>query len=183
MRNLTLAILMAMIGSLRGAQSEPPPQPNFNAARPLYVYTLAQDGTPESYDEAMAVACLQGIINRAEPQVYLLSRHNTRPRYWLDLLTRDGRWMQRREQKPLKDLDALKELAGQRLKGAVIWDPAVPASANVATSVAGVEDGVVLSPEFAERYLPRWQLKVLDPHTFFALFKEFQVHQAKVTSP
>ena len=31
---------------------------------PLYSFTLTHDGTPESYDEAMAVACLQGIINR-----------------------------------------------------------------------------------------------------------------------
>ena len=34
---------------------------------PLYTYTLAQDGTPAAYDEAMAVASLQGIINRASP--------------------------------------------------------------------------------------------------------------------
>jgi hypothetical protein len=161
MRKLKPGILLAMMSALPGAQSEPPPQPNLNGARPLYIYTLAQDGTPESYDEAMAVACLQGIINRAGPLVYLLSRNNTRPRYWLDLLSRDGRWLQGREPKTLKDLDALRALAGERLKGAVIWEPTVPASANVATIIAGVEDGVVLSPELAERYLKRWQLKVL----------------------
>ena len=129
--------------------------------RPLYTYTLAQEGTPESYDEAMAVACLQGIINRESPTLYVLSRKNTRPQYWLDILSKEGRWLEGRELKPLPDLGALVKLAGKRLKGAVIWDPAVPATANVATTIAGVEDGVVLSPAYANRYLKTWQLPVL----------------------
>jgi hypothetical protein len=127
----------------------------------LYAYTLAQDGTSESYDEAMAVACLQGIINRKSPELYVLSRKNPRPQYWLDILSKEGRWLEGRELKPLPGLGALVKLAGKRLKGAVIWDPAVPASANVGTTIAGVEDGVVLSPEYADRYLKQWQLPVL----------------------
>ena len=39
---------------------------------------------------------------------------------------------------------------------------------NAATTIAGVKDGVVLSPEFAEEYLARWNLKVLyDLRGFF----------------
>lgn len=128
---------------------------------PLYSFTLTHDGSPESYDEAMAVACLQGIINRKSPEVYVLSRKNTRPQYWLDILSKDGRWLQGREVKPLADIGSLVKLAGKRLKGAVIWDPAVPASVNVATTIAGVEDGVMLSPEYADRYLKPWKLPVL----------------------
>lgn len=130
-------------------------------SRPLYLYTLAQDGTPASYDEALAAASLQGIINRKSPELYLLSRKNTRPQFWLDLLAKDGRWLKGRQRRPLADLGALVKLAGSRLKGAVIWDPAVPASVNVATTIAGVQDAVVLSPEFADRYLAQWQLRVL----------------------
>ncbi|MEO5802715.1 MAG: GxGYxYP domain-containing protein [Verrucomicrobiota bacterium] len=134
---------------------------NTKTAKSLYTYTLAQDGTPASYDEAMAVASLQGIINRTSPEMYLLSRTNTRPQFWLDLLSKDGRWLEGRKQKSLTNLDELVKLAGKRLKGAIIWDPAVPASANVATTVAGVQGAVVLSPELADRYLPKWRLKVL----------------------
>ena len=47
------------------------------------------------------------------------------------------------------------------MRGAVIWDPEVPASVNVATTIAGVEDGIVLSPEWADKYLDRWKLPVL----------------------
>ena len=129
--------------------------------RPLHTYALAQDGTREAYDEAMAVACLQGIINRKSPELYVLSRKNTRPQYWLDILSKEGRWLEGRELQPVADLSALVKLAGSRLKGAVIWDSAVPASVDVATTIAGVEDGIVLSPEYADRFLKQWQLPVL----------------------
>ncbi|MBQ9358464.1 MAG: hypothetical protein IJT95_02875 [Abditibacteriota bacterium] len=62
-----------------------------------------------------------------------------------------------------EEVDALDELvrwAGSRIKGAVIWDPAVPATVNVATTIAGAEDLIVLSPEFAAEYLPQWKLEV-----------------------
>jgi hypothetical protein len=127
----------------------------------LYSYTLTHDGSSESYDEAMAVACLQGIINRKSPEVYVLSRKNSRPQYWLEILSKDGRWLQGRQVKPLEGLSSLVKLAGKRLKGAVIWDPSVPASLNVATTIAGIEDGIVLSPGYADRHLKEWQLAVL----------------------
>ncbi len=129
---------------------------------PLYTFTLTQDGTQTSYDEAMAVASLEGIINRTSPELYLLSSTKTRPQYWLDLLAKDGRWLQGRKLKTLPDLGAMVKLAGKRVKGAVIWDPEVPASVNVATTFAGVKDAVVLSPEFADRYLAKWRLPVLE---------------------
>ncbi len=128
----------------------------------LYTFTLTQNGTPAAYDEAMAVASLQGIINRASPEFYVLSRTNTRPQFWLDILTKDGRWLAGRKQKSLPDLDAVIKLAGKRLKGAIIWDLTVPATINVATTIAGVRDAVVLSPEFADRNLAKWRLPVLE---------------------
>src|SRR3954470_8166927 len=127
-------------------------------ASPLYTYTVAQNGTPGAYDEAMAVATLQGIINRESPELCVLSRTNTRPGYWLDIMSRNGRWLEGRKTTALRSLDNVVKLAGKRLKGAVIWDPTVPATVNVATTIAGVEDAVVLSPELAERALKRWRL-------------------------
>ena len=131
-------------------------------AKPLYTFTLKQNGTAAAYDEAMAVASFQGIINRASPELYVRSDTNARPQFWLDLLSKDGRWLQGRKQKPVADLDALVKLAGKRVKGAVIWDPAVPASVNAATTCAGVRDAVVLSPELAARHLTQWHLPVLE---------------------
>lgn len=164
---LRVCLFMLLSNSAWGAPSDPPgAEIGFDSrppshSRSLYTFTLAHDRTPESYDEAMAVACLQGIINRDAPTVYVLSDKNSKPQYWLDLLSKEGGWLDRRELKHLPDLGALVKLAGNRLKGAVIWDPAVPATANVATTIAGVEDGVVLSPSYADRYLKAWRLPVI----------------------
>ena len=153
------AFLVGLCISFSCAAGEP--ETGAREGKPLYTFTLAQDGTQASYDEAMVVASLQGIINRTSPELYLLSRTNTRPQYWLNLLAKDGRWLQGRKLKALPDLGAVVKLAGKRVKGAIIWDPEVPASVNVATTFAGVNDAIVLSPEFADRYLAKWRLPIL----------------------
>ncbi len=79
-----------------------------------------------------------------------------------NVLSREGRWLEGRKREPVTDLGGLVKLAGRRLKGAVVWDPAVPASLNVATTFAGVRDAVVLSPELAGRYLAKWRVPVLE---------------------
>jgi len=129
--------------------------------RVLHTYLLADNGTPEAYDEAMAVACVQGVLNRAAPRLYVLSPTDRRPEYWLGVLSEEGRWLGGLPREPVTDLDALVVLAQGRVRGAVIWDPAIPATVNVATTIAGVEDGVVLSPELADRNRAAWGLPVL----------------------
>ena len=131
------------------------------SGEPLYTFTLSQNGTVESYDEAMAVSCLQGIINRSSPVLYVLSGKNIRPAYWLKIFTGDGKWLNKRRVKSVPDIDALFALAEGKVRGAVIWDPAVPASMNVANTLAGIEDAIVFSPEYAEKYLKKWNLKVI----------------------
>lgn len=128
----------------------------------IYLYTPDSATAAVAYDEAMAAACIQGIVNRESPQVYALSTVSKRPQYWLDILSRESGWLKGGQRIPIEGLDALFKLAGDRLKGAVIWDPAVPATVNAATTIAGVKDAVVLSPELAERVLPGWQLPVLE---------------------
>jgi hypothetical protein len=128
----------------------------------MYVYTLTASGTSAAYDEAVAAACVQGIVNRDGPRVYVLSSGNARPQFWLDTLSQAPGWLAGKKRVPLADLDALVALAGKRLKGAVVWDPAVPATLNVATTIAGVKDAVALSPELAERSLARWGVPVLE---------------------
>ena len=155
---------LTLIASITGAGEVAPrtaAAQAIEASKPLHTYTLAHDGTPASYDEVLAVASLQGIINRRAPELYLLSRKNSRPQFWLDLLAKDGRWLEGKARSSVTNLDALVQLAGNRLKGAVIWDPAVPATVNVATTIAGAEDALVLSPELADRYLAQWHLSVL----------------------
>lgn len=127
----------------------------------MYTYKLVPRANAGYYDEVAAVTSIQGIVNRKEPTLYLTDTGYTRPDYWLDIMSKGGRWLQGRERVALPDIDAVAKLAGKRMKGAVIWDPSVPASQNVATTIAGVEDGVVMSPEFADKYRAKWGLPVI----------------------
>ena len=127
----------------------------------LHMYELPTLQSEEAYDHAMAAATMQGIVNREQPALYVLSPWSKMPAYWLDIFGRNGGWLAERTQKKLGSLDDLAALAGDRLRGAVIWDPSVPATVNVATTIAGVEDGVVLSPALAKTVLSRWNLPVI----------------------
>ena len=116
----------------------------------MYVYKLKGSATVSSYDEAMAVACIQGVLNRDGIELYVESNSLNRPSYWLEKLGEKG-WLAK-ERVPVSSLEQLFELSKNKLQGVIIWDPEVPASLNVATTLAGLEDGLVLSPEMAKTY-------------------------------
>ncbi|MCL2158764.1 MAG: hypothetical protein FWH48_05080 [Oscillospiraceae bacterium] len=122
----------------------------------LFLLELSGETNAKAYDEATLAACLQGIYNReAGPGVYLLSKKNPTPKYWLEKFTTDPKvgWLSGREIVNI-DLFGLCELALPYVKKIIIWDPAVNASFNVAFTIAGVEDGVVLSPDYYELIRP-----------------------------
>ncbi|MBX3239782.1 MAG: hypothetical protein KIT80_21035 [Chitinophagaceae bacterium] len=127
----------------------------------IYLYELLRKENVEMYDEAMLVACLQGIANRQKPVVYVISDDNTQPGYWLKKFSSGNGWLRHTKADTLKSMDELFEMVRSRITGAVIWDTNVPATINVATTIAGVENAVVLSPEFAEKYLEKWGLPVV----------------------
>ena len=156
---LTVALLAPFAPFVQNADAE-------NA--PLYLYRLPAATDARGWDEAMAVATVQGILNRDTPTLYVLAPARsatnappTRPQYWLDLLSREGEWLAGLPKTDASSLDALIALAGQRVKGAIIWDPAVPATVNVATTLAGVHDAVVLSSELAEAKRALWKLPII----------------------
>ncbi|WP_165226604.1 GxGYxYP domain-containing protein [Aquisphaera insulae] len=154
----TLVMFACAFGWSIGVATAAPPR---GEEAPLVACTLSAKADAASYDEAMATASIQGIVNRRGPKLYVLSAANPRPKYWLDLFRKDGGWLAGRRLEEASGLDALVKLAGDDLRGAVIWDPNVPATVNVATTIAGVEDAVVLSPELAAANLSRWKLKVI----------------------
>src|SRR3546814_900399 len=80
----------------------------------LYTYTLSADATADAYDEAVKVACLQGIMNRDKTQIYLLSDAYERPAYWLDTLAASGAWLEKKESVAIATLGELVEWAGDR---------------------------------------------------------------------
>jgi hypothetical protein len=102
--------------------------------------------TSYAWDVRLTLTCLQGIVNRAQPQLYLI--HDHYDDLWLDWLRQRG------------DVDKIEQLeVGQvfaRFLPAVsqmfVTDPAVPASINVATMLAAVHGGLVATPAIAGQF-------------------------------
>ncbi|MEQ7005593.1 NEW3 domain-containing protein [Actinopolymorpha sp. B17G11] len=130
-----------------------------SASEPLLVYDLAglhdldlADPTQarRAYDELHFVATLQGIVNRSHPRLYVhFLNHNEFgdidiDAYWLDVLQERGGLLDGREIRQVASLDELVSTFRPLLRGAVVWDPAVPATSNVASTVAGARDVVAI---------------------------------------
>jgi hypothetical protein len=91
------------------------------------------------YDEVMLVTCLQAIVNRAEPRLFV--RYNSAPDdFWFEKMRAPGAWMENRRVIRISKLSELLSAFGDQAKGLVLWDSNVPATSNVAASIAGIED-------------------------------------------
>lgn len=106
----------------------------------------------EAWELAHAVATLQGIVNRKSPRLFVrfLAPPQTGERvgqaddFWLGVLRRKGAWLERREFIPVASLEELVRAFQADIKGAVVYDPNVAATSNVASTIAGVEDLVAV---------------------------------------
>ncbi len=114
-------------------------------------YTLKFDpGDPAqvkmAWDHAHAVATLQGIVNRVGPTLYLrfVDSHTVGGKniddYWLDKLREPGQWLHGRRIETVSGIVALVEKYRHAVNGAVVYDPNVPATSNLASTIAGVEN-------------------------------------------
>jgi GxGYxYP putative glycoside hydrolase C-terminal domain/GxGYxY sequence motif in domain of unknown function N-terminal len=97
-------------------------------------------------DDALMLGTLEGVVNRDSPRLFLIEPSGGAPDEprgaWLDDLglpwSRIGEW------------DAVARYRA-RLRGIVEYDPAVPATIDVATAIAGLRDAVVAGPATATR--------------------------------
>lgn len=96
------------------------------------------------YDTLKLVATLQGLVNRESPRLAIRLLGGSGQSgpvnvddYWLEIF-RQG-WLKDREIVRVDNLEALWTLFPEALTGAVLWDPKVPATSNVASTICGVE--------------------------------------------
>jgi hypothetical protein len=120
-------------------------------APPIDVYDLTDALKFDLKDEAQAarawdyvhaVAALQGIVNRDAPRLYLRFVENGGRNiddYWLDRMSERGQWLAGRRRVKLADMDSLIRKYRRSIKGVVVYDPKVPATSNIASTIAGVE--------------------------------------------
>ena len=95
-----------------------------------------------SFGESVAVFCLQGIVNRTQPRILLRNADERERDHWPDLLEMDYAYLADWLEGVLKYRD--------ELNGLVVWNPDIRATANVATTVAGITDSLAVTPELAE---------------------------------
>ncbi len=104
------------------------------------------------YDTLIFLTTLQGIVNRDQPRLYLLHDHQRLATpgvdaFWLEQYRAADQpygWLAETEIVELADLTQLLTTFADSVEGVVLWDPAVPATLNVATTIAGVENLAVL---------------------------------------
>jgi hypothetical protein len=95
------------------------------------------------WDHTHTLATLQGIVNRSYPQLYLLLVENEGvhiDRYWWNKYRVKGKWLADRDTIVYTSIPELVTAYRSFLKGAVVYDPKVAATSNIASAVAGVED-------------------------------------------
>jgi hypothetical protein len=154
---IPLLILSSLPFSLRGEAVAgyhwPTDQllPSFAAPRFLDVADLLESPG----DVRLLMATLQGVINRSEPRIYLLENVEEGKETWLRELevpykTAESPWQVFEKYLP-------------EIKGLVIYDPAMADTVNVATTLAGLHDAVVASPELAEKLAAApYRLPIID---------------------
>ncbi|MET8468576.1 GxGYxYP domain-containing protein [Streptomyces sp. NPDC006422] len=140
---------------------------------------VAHVGDLNGYDQLL-LTTLQGAVNRGGPRLY----------FTFDDGAADRRWLSSTGAAVTRHDNAL-DLVGRyrhRVRGAVLVDPDVPDSVNVATTLAGLKDGVAATAEQARDHglktlvdlrgrfdaddvlaTYRWQLDTLFPHCDHAL--------------
>ncbi len=122
--------------------------------RPRRVYVLDMTsmhgldiGKPDqarmAWDTMHLVASLQGIVNRDQPRLFVRFMKDTDD-FWFTELRRRGNWLAGAEVVQVQSLDALLMLFRRQMRGIVIYDERVPATSNLASTIAGIEDRLCL---------------------------------------
>ena len=114
-------------------------------AQRLFAYRLG-DLTSFNWDMRLTLSCLQGIVNRSQPRLYLI--HDRYDELWLDWLRERGdvervEWL---------EVGEVFERFLPLVSRMFLTDPAVPASVNVATMLASVYDGLVATPNTSPQF-------------------------------
>jgi hypothetical protein len=145
--------------------------PEFQRPEQLTVYDVRK----APYEVQLSVATVVGVINRLRPRIYLLSRDNDA--FWLSEVLTDipHTLSDLRDEEILYDIIMKNRAAVESL---VIYDPELPDTVNVATVVAGLVNGVAVSPMQAEglQQAP-YELPVHDDLRRYHWVNRLQVYQ------
>lgn len=115
------------------------------------------DIVPLNGDEKLLLGTLQGVVNRTKPRIYLIGT---------DATNGEGRltWLKSLKvpYKILPDTWSLLAKYKRDVRGVIVYDPALPDSINVATTLAGLKNAVVAAPGQVDKLKKDFGLRVLD---------------------
>lgn len=102
------------------------------------------DVRPLTEEQRLPLIVLQGLVNRG-PSAHVWLLHAPWDEFWLRQLEERGYVREARRLTP----EGLLSRHRARYRGIIVYDPAVPASLNVATMMASLDDALVANPEVA----------------------------------
>lgn len=109
----------------------------------LFRYTEILNDTVFGYDIGNMVAALQGIVNRDGNHIAinaLTPINGYGDKFWLRKLQEEGNYLADKKLVTVETPAVLFRLFRDKFEGLVAWDEKVPATSNVAFTVAGVEN-------------------------------------------
>lgn len=107
----------------------------FNASLPKHMALL--------WDMMHAVASIQGIVNRDTPRLYIKYVKNSGvniDEYWWNLYRKPGEWLADKKAGETTNFFNVVDYFKSFINGLVVWDPNVPSTSNVASTVAGADN-------------------------------------------
>ncbi|MEO6005108.1 MAG: GxGYxYP domain-containing protein [Opitutus sp.] len=133
-----LALFVALICSLTATATDAP-------RRAMVMHWDLDWRVEGGLPEKVLLLSLQGLANRTAPQLYIVHP----PEYQWEITGPLFEFYQRKhgvEFTELKTADEALTRFSSAAKGYVVWDPAVSATMNVAFTIAGLEDALVVTP-------------------------------------
>jgi len=145
MKNIGLLVFVLVFAGY--VQAAPSPVVIFDLR-----YTLAYDlndsiQTLNVWDDIHTVATLQGIVNRNEPRLYInyvVESGIEIDAYWWNKYRKKGEWLYGRDTVVIGSIEELVAHFRNDIAGAVVYDPLVAATSNVASAVAGIESLIAI---------------------------------------
>ncbi|MHB1456702.1 MAG: GxGYxYP domain-containing protein [Armatimonadota bacterium] len=109
-------------------------------------YTFGMKDRQAVWDQIHFVSTLQGIVNRSEPNLYVFyngaikeDKDAATDHFWLKEMQKSD-FLREYSIVPVKDIETLAHIFNDAINGLVVYDGKVPATSNVASTVAGVEN-------------------------------------------
>jgi len=152
---LTLALPVTPVAAEAALQRDVATPIVFYDAKALFELDLSDPTQRRQFwDETHLLVSLQGLANRDAPRLFL--RYVREPDdFWWQQMTQPGGWLHGHEIVRETSLLSLLERFARFYHGAVVWDERVPATSNLASSIAGCDDLLCLRWDLAEGSLYR----------------------------